>query len=455
MADIAGRAGGKVTVLDAKWGEGFEPGQVEPLLKGKNVKVLAIVQAETSTGYNQPVKEFAELAHKHGALIVVDAVTSTGGIPVEVDAWGIDAIYTGTQKCLGGPPGLAPISFSPRAVEKLDKRKSKVQSWYLDMTLVRKYWGADRAYHHTAPINNVYGLHESLRIVLDEGLEARWKRHQEAHERFARGGGARPRLPGEGRPAPAAAQRGEDPRRLRGQAGPQGAPREARDRDRRRPGDLAGKVWRIGLMGYGARPEVVDQMLTASRRSSRNDVDATGVHRGRSGPGWPRAARRRRPRRAGRRTRCRSWTPTSTASPVRRSAFPLPSRRAVQAGDAGAARPAPPCMDGAGVDYAIVVHPEPYQDNHDYLEHCLDVGKGKLKGTCPLLRGRPGALDQMAALVKRGPARSSRRGSTPTRPSGCRPFGKPELRELWKKAADSGLMIQLHFEPRYAPASSR
>jgi len=190
MADIAGRAGGKVTVLNAKWGEGFTPDQVEPALKGKNVKVLCLVQAETSTGYNQPVKEFAELAHKHGALIVVDAVTSTGGIPVEVDGWGIDAIYTGTQKCLGGPPGLAPISFSPRAVEKLDQRKSKVQSWYLDMSLVRKYWGADRAYHHTAPINNIYGLHESLRIVLEEGLEARWKRHQEAHERFAR---ARPR----------------------------------------------------------------------------------------------------------------------------------------------------------------------------------------------------------------------------------------------------------------------
>ena len=264
MADIAGRAGGKVTVLDAKWGEGFEPGQVEPLLKGKNVKVLAIVQAETSTGYNQPVKEFAELAHKHGALLVVDAVTSTGGIPVEVDAWGIDAIYTGTQKCLGGPPGLAPISFSPRAVEKLDQRKSKVQSWYLDMTLVRKYWGADRAYHHTAPINNIYGLHESLRIVLEEGLEARWKRHQEAHERFAKG----------------AAPLGLDFQVKEGRRLPQlnavKIPAGFEDKPGRKEllekhgieiggglGDLAGKVWRIGLMGYGARAEVVDQVLAA------------------------------------------------------------------------------------------------------------------------------------------------------------------------------------------------
>jgi len=210
------------------------------------------------------VKEFAELAHKYGALIVVDAVTSTGGIPVEVDAWGIDAIYTGTQKCLGGPPGLAPISFSPRAVEKMDRRKSKVQSWYLDMTLVRKYWGADRAYHHTAPINNIYGLHESLRIVLEEGLEARWKRHQEAHERFAKG----------------AAALGLDFQVKEGRRLPQlnavKIPAGFEDKPGRKEllekhgieiggglGDLAGKVWRIGLMGYGARPEIVDQMLAA------------------------------------------------------------------------------------------------------------------------------------------------------------------------------------------------
>ena len=264
MADIAQRAGGRVTVLDAKWGEGFEPAQVEAALKGKNVKVLAVVHAETSTGYQQPVKELAELAHKHGALIVVDAVTSTGGIPLEVDAWGIDAVYTGTQKCLGGPPGLAPISFSPRAVEKLDRRKTKVQSWYLDLSLVRKYWGADRAYHHTAPINNVYGLHESLRIVLEEGLEARWKRHREAHERFARGLSAL----------------GLDFQVKEGRRLPQlnvvRIPPGFEDKPCRKEllethgieiggglGDLAGKVWRIGLMGYGARSEVVDQMLAA------------------------------------------------------------------------------------------------------------------------------------------------------------------------------------------------
>jgi alanine-glyoxylate transaminase/serine-glyoxylate transaminase/serine-pyruvate transaminase len=266
MADIAGRAGGKVTALEAKWGEGFEPAQVEAALKGKAFKVVCVVHAETSTGHLQPVKEIVELAHRHGALAVVDAVTSTGGIPLEVDAWGIDAIYTGTQKCLGGPPGLAPISLGARAVEKLDRRKTKVQSWYLDLSLVRKYWGADRAYHHTAPINNVYGLHESLRLVLEEGLEARWKRHQEAHERFAAG----------------ARELGFEFQVREGRRLPQlnaiRIPAGFDDKAGRKEllekhgieiggglGELAGKVWRVGLMGYGARAEVVDQALAAFR----------------------------------------------------------------------------------------------------------------------------------------------------------------------------------------------
>ena len=185
MADIAGRCGGKVRTLETRWGEGFTPPYVEDALKGMSPKVVAFVHAETSTGYRQDVPEIVEVAHRHGALAVVDAVTSLGGIPVEVDGWGIDAVYSGTQKCLGGPPGLAPVSFSPRAVEAMEKRKSKCASWYLDMTLVRNYWGGNRAYHHTAPIHNVYGLHESLRIALEEGLENRWKRHREVHGKFA------------------------------------------------------------------------------------------------------------------------------------------------------------------------------------------------------------------------------------------------------------------------------
>jgi alanine-glyoxylate transaminase/serine-glyoxylate transaminase/serine-pyruvate transaminase len=264
MADIAGRCGGQVTVLAAPWGQGFEPPQVETALRGKKPKVLAFVHAETSTGYRQDVPELAALGHKYGALVVVDAVTSTGGIPLEVDEWGIDAVYTGTQKCLGGPPGLAPVSFGPRAVEAIEKRKTKCLSWYLDMSLVRRYWGAERAYHHTAPINNIYGLHESLRLVLEEGLEARWKRHEEAHARFAHGVQA---LGLEFQVAPA--------HRLP-QLNAVRIPPGQDDKAGRKAmleqhgieiggglGELAGKIWRIGLMGYGARPEIVDQALQA------------------------------------------------------------------------------------------------------------------------------------------------------------------------------------------------
>jgi alanine-glyoxylate transaminase/serine-glyoxylate transaminase/serine-pyruvate transaminase len=264
MADIAGRVGGKVKVLNATWGEGFTPEQVEAALEGMKPKVVAFVHAETSTGYRQDVPELVEVAHAKGALAVVDAVTSLGGIPVEVDGWKIDAIYSGTQKCLGGPPGLAPVSFSPRAVEAIDRRKTKCVSWYLDMSLVRKYWGAERAYHHTAPINNVYGLHESLRLVLEEGLEARWTRHRAAHERFVEGlkplgidlvvppGKRLPQLNAIRIPA------GFEDKPVRKQL-----LEEAGIEVGGGLGDFAGKVWRVGLMGYGARPEVVDQALGA------------------------------------------------------------------------------------------------------------------------------------------------------------------------------------------------
>ena len=267
MADIAGRAGGRVTKLDAKWGEGFEPGQVEPLLKGKNVKILAMVQAETSTGYNQPVKEFAELAHKHGALLVVDAVTSTGGIPVEVDAWGIDAIYTGTQKCLGGPPGLAPVTFSPKAIDAINQRKIKCVSWYLDVSLITKYWGGARAYHHTAPINNVYAIHESLRLLLEEGLDARWKRHADAHQRFAKGAaeiGLKFVVAEANRLPQLNAMR--IPEGFDDKAGRKRLLEEHGIEIGGGLGDFAGKVWRVGLMGHGARPETVDKALAAFKK---------------------------------------------------------------------------------------------------------------------------------------------------------------------------------------------
>lgn len=181
MADVARRAGAEVTVIERPYGEVFDPDEIAAALKTARPKVLGIVNAETSTGAHQPVDEIAKLCHEHGALIAVDCVTSLGGLPVEVDAWGLDAVYSGTQKCLSCPPGLAPVTFSPRAVEAIDQRTRKVQSWYLDMQMVKEYWGGNRAYHHTAPINMNYALHEALRIVLEEGLEPRFARHRRNH----------------------------------------------------------------------------------------------------------------------------------------------------------------------------------------------------------------------------------------------------------------------------------
>ncbi len=172
LADMAERAGGEVTKIERPWGEVFEAGEVQDALVRVRPKVVAIVMAETSTGAWQPVEEIAAAVREAGAMLILDTVTALGGIPVEIDKWQIDAVYSGTQKCLGCPPGLAPVSFSDRAVEKILKRREKVRSWYLDMSLIANYWGSDRVYHHTAPINMTYALHEALRILLDEGLEA-------------------------------------------------------------------------------------------------------------------------------------------------------------------------------------------------------------------------------------------------------------------------------------------
>jgi len=156
-------------------------------LKGGKTKLVAIVHAETSTGVLQPLEDISRIVHEHDALFLVDTVTSLGGHPVKVDEWGIDACYSGTQKCMGIPPGLSPISFSDRAMAALDARKSKVSSWYLDMSMVKNYWGQDRTYHHTAPINAIYGFYEGLRLILEEGLENRWARHKANHDLLVKG----------------------------------------------------------------------------------------------------------------------------------------------------------------------------------------------------------------------------------------------------------------------------
>jgi alanine-glyoxylate transaminase/serine-glyoxylate transaminase/serine-pyruvate transaminase len=187
MADVAARCGAQVTVIERPYGEIFSTAEIADTVKKVQPKVVGIVNAETSTGAWQPLEEIAKVVHDAGGLLLVDCVTSLGGVPVEVDKWGLDAVYSGTQKCLSCPPGLAPVTFSPRAVATIEARQTKVASWYLDLTMVRNYWGQSRAYHHTAPINMNYGLHEALRLVLEEGLEARFARHLRNHQALKAG----------------------------------------------------------------------------------------------------------------------------------------------------------------------------------------------------------------------------------------------------------------------------
>ena len=270
MKENVERCGATAVVVEDAWGEPVDPDKVALALKSHpEASILAFVHAETSTGARSDAAELCRLAHEHGCLVIMDAVTSLGGIPVEIDAWGVDAVYSGSQKCLSCTPGLSPVSFSPRAVERIRSRTHKVQSWFLDLNLVMGYWGSGdttpkRAYHHTAPINALYGLHESLVMLAEEGLEASWARHADMHEALKAGLGklglellvAEPwRLP-----------------QLNAVRVPVGV-NEAAVRQRLLEeyglelggglGALAGKVWRIGLMGYSARRENVDRCLQA------------------------------------------------------------------------------------------------------------------------------------------------------------------------------------------------
>jgi alanine-glyoxylate transaminase/serine-glyoxylate transaminase/serine-pyruvate transaminase len=264
MADVAGRAGANVTKIERPWGEVFTPAEIKQALATSKPKIVGIVMAETSTGARQPVDEIATLVHDAGALLIVDTVTALGGIPVEIDRWGIDCCYSGSQKCLSCPPGLAPITFGPRAMEKIKARKTKVQSWYLDVTMLAQYWGQERVYHHTAPINMTYGLYEALRVILEEGLDTCFARHARQHAALRAGLAAI----GIGY----AAQEGHLLPMLNAVRIPAGID----DVTVRRGllerfgieiggglGAFKGKVWRIGLMGYGARPANVLLFLSA------------------------------------------------------------------------------------------------------------------------------------------------------------------------------------------------
>src|SRR5438034_3760936 len=264
MTDVAQRSRADVTTIERPWGEVFDLGQIRDVLKKVRPKVLGIIHAETSTGAWQPLSELGSLCHEFDTLLLADTVTSLGGVPVEVDGWGIDAVYSGTQKCLSCPPGLSPVSFSPRAVEVINRRKTKVQSWYLDMTMVQRYWGEERFYHHTAPITMIYGLREALRLIMEEGLEARWARHLGNHQALKAGLAALN--------VTYAAAKGHQLPTLNAVRIPAGADDLA---TRKRLlsewgieiggglGDFKGKVWRVGLMGFSSRPNNVLLFLAA------------------------------------------------------------------------------------------------------------------------------------------------------------------------------------------------
>ncbi len=180
MKDIAQRCGAEVVTVQAEWGKPIQPERIESVLQSTpGITIVALVHAETSTGVLQPLDEISQLVHEYGALFVVDTVTSLGGIPVEVDKLQIDACYSGTQKCLSAPPGLSPVTFSQSALTRIRGRKTKVQSWYLDLNMIANYWGKERFYHHTAPISMLFGLHEALSLLLEEGLENSFRRHTE------------------------------------------------------------------------------------------------------------------------------------------------------------------------------------------------------------------------------------------------------------------------------------
>jgi alanine-glyoxylate transaminase/serine-glyoxylate transaminase/serine-pyruvate transaminase len=269
LTDVAERAGATVVRAEAPWGEIVPVETIAAALgRTKKPRLVVLVHAETSTGVWQPLEEAGRLAREHGALFVIDCVTSLAGCAVDVDRLGVDAAYSGTQKCLSCPPGLSPITFGPRAVERLRTRTRKVQSWYLDLTMLEKYWGEERVYHHTAPISMNYALYEALRVVLDEGLGPRFTRHRRNHEALVAG------LEALGLAMAVAPERrlwmlnsvripaGVDDAAVR---------RALLEEDRIEIGGglgpLKGQTWRIGLMGESSTDASVRRVLTALGRA--------------------------------------------------------------------------------------------------------------------------------------------------------------------------------------------
>lgn len=265
MADVASRFGADVIRVEAPWGQPIDPSDIEEALKSNpGVTLVGIVHAETSTGVLQPMEDIGAICREHGTLLLLDCVTSLGGVPVEIDEWGVEIAYSGTQKCLSCPPGVAPITFGERALGKVRERKNKVTSWYFDVSMVEKYWGNDRVYHHTGPITMNYAIREALRIILEEGLEKRFVRHTLASLALQRGVEALglSMFAKEGARTPTlntiSLYEGLD----------DGAIRKSLLNDFNIEiggglGPLAGKIWRVGMMGHGATQANVVYFLSA------------------------------------------------------------------------------------------------------------------------------------------------------------------------------------------------
>jgi alanine-glyoxylate transaminase/serine-glyoxylate transaminase/serine-pyruvate transaminase len=265
MAEMARRAGGEIVHVDAPWGEPLDPADVQEAFDAYQPDVFGFVHAETSTGVLQPsVPELTSIAHNHDAYVIADTVTSLGGVEFRADDWDVDAAYSGPQKCLSCPPGASPLTLDDRAMEKVLSREEPVRSWYLDLSLLEGYWGEERAYHHTAPITNVYALREALRLVAEEGIEARWQRHRDV------AGALRAGLEGMGLEMNA-----EDAywlpslNAVRVPAGADDAAVIGRLLEDYQIeiasglGDLEGEIFRIGCMGHSARPGNVSYLLPA------------------------------------------------------------------------------------------------------------------------------------------------------------------------------------------------
>jgi alanine-glyoxylate transaminase/serine-glyoxylate transaminase/serine-pyruvate transaminase len=267
IAEMARRHGGEVETIERGWGEVFDPDELQAALRRRPARVVAVVHAETSTGALQPLDGIAQVVHAEGALLLVDAVTSLAGVPVAVDELGLDLVYSGTQKCIGAPPGLAPLTVGPRAEARIGARSTAVDTWYLDLSLLQRYWGPERTYHHTAPISLNFALYEALRMIAEEGLEARWARHRANAELLWAG------LEELGLPLHVPAERrlpmlttvripdGVDDAEVRGRL-----LRDYRIEIGGGLGPLKGQVWRIGLMGHSSSQENVELLLGAMRR---------------------------------------------------------------------------------------------------------------------------------------------------------------------------------------------